>query len=113
MSKKFIFSIDENRVPIPAANDYLLQDATASPLTSPQAITDGSIITLVVPERAAVVYLTPVGGDLKLGATAACTEYDLLMENIKEEIGIVQKDNLYFKNDSGSTVTLHFRFSTI
>lgn len=113
MSKKFNFSRDLNNVPIAAANGFVVEDETGTPKTSPQTITNGSSLTLTIPERAAVVYLLPIGGDLKLGADEDCTEYDLLMENIKEEIGIVSTEYLYFKNNSGSSITLYFRFSTI
>ena len=113
MSKKFIFTRDENGIPILEFNDFMVEDETGTPKTSPQVITNGSSLTLVIPERAARVYLTPSGNDLKMGTGAACTEYDLLLDGVKEGIGIVARENLYFKNDSGVSVTLYFKFATI
>lgn len=104
--------IDGNRKGIIAANQFVTQDATGTPQTSPLSLTTTAIFTIVLPPNAVrITFLS--GADLRVSDLAAMTRYDLVKANVKEEFQVANMDKVYVQNDATGTNNLYFRILSI
>ena len=102
---------DANSEPIQSGRCIQLYDATATAITSPVTSTTGSDTTLVIPTNAIELIINPNGGTLKYESYADTTRY--FEFDAVHPFPCNGIDSLRISNDSGSSVTWSFYFSTI
>lgn len=98
---------DSNRIAIQVGGGFQTNDVTGTPITSPYTFTTSEAV-LIIPDNAIQVSLMPTV-DLRVYETTGIAQYDLIKANIKETIGVANKQALYFKGDVAGG-SLYFKF---
>lgn len=101
---------DENNESIQVGSSFQCHDASDTPIASPiAALTDASVTTLVVPERATNVVFRP-NADLKVSeASDMATGLYLVPSGATHAFSVAGMENIYIQSNSGS-LTLNFYF---
>lgn len=98
---------DARGVPVQTACGFATHDAGSTPKTSPLAYSS-SVITLVVPDSAVQLVLSPSTG-LRISDDPTVTTYDVIGAGSKEAIPVALMQNVYIRRDTtDGTVTFRF-----
>ena len=94
---------------IPVGNNFAVEDAAETPVTSPVTITAGSTQLLTIPTNAAEVIINS-DDDVMLGLDSSFTEYDRIPAGIPANIQCGKLSTMYLKNAGSASITVYFRF---
>ena len=104
---------DQNRVEMTGAtgNTVVSQDATGTPVTSPQTNISGSGVTLTVPNNA-VQFTVNSTVTIQVGEDSSCAQGLLIPANTLWTIDCARMTSIYLKPSSGTNV-VYFQFKIV
>ena len=103
---------DDNNQIVQIGSEFVTQDVTGTPQTSPLTVSSATI-TIVVPDRAVEFIVNPTLADMRISDQSDMTPYDVIGNATKESIPCARMQNIYLLRDASTNVTLNFRFTLI
>lgn len=101
---------DQSYNPVQIASEFVTQDATATPQSSPLAYTD-AVTTIEVPARGAEVVLRPTT-QLRVSEDSTMARYFLIDAGLDTALPLGRMARFYVTRDATSG-NLHFRFNLV
>jgi hypothetical protein len=99
---------DGNMKPLPFANSFVTQDATATPVGSPLAMT-GSTQTLVVPDNAVEIVINPSTAVVQVSEDSSMSVYFTVPVDTSQSFPVVAQQHVYLKGTSSDKVQFYFK----
>ncbi len=100
-----------NGEPIQVASSIQTQDDTGTPEISPKTVTNGAVITLIVPDNAVVCNLTAFDNDLRFGDNATLDGtgdgkgYNIIPSGSSRPVACAGMAKVYLLGDTATVVT--------
>lgn len=105
-----VLARDGRAVPMQLATGFTTRDATSTPISSPLPYLTATI-TLVVPDNAVKLILTPSTA-LRISDDPGMSRYYVVAAGVEASFDVVLMQNVYLHSDS-SGGTVQFQFATV
>ncbi len=102
---------DGNGQSIQIGGQFVTQDATGTPQTSPISYSSTTIYPIVVPDTAIEMIIMPTT-DLRVSEKSDVSRYDLVKANSKECFPVARMQTVYIQ-ESAADGSAYVRFTTI
>lgn len=104
---------DANKQPLGIASGIQTQDATGTPITSPIAVPNGSVTTLLVPRNAVKLHIIPLTQSVNISEVSDVSTYITAPVGVDTVIPCVRQSIIYLKANTGAATGTSFYFELI